>query len=297
MPEADARGLQWHSHPQLRDPVLVAGFTGWNDAADAASNAVTWLAEHFGARVFASIGPQEHYDFQSNRPLVELVDGVIRGVTWPTLEFSAAPAIGDGTDLVLLTGPEPNLRWKGFCLTVLEVARETGCRTVVTFGALLADTPHTAPIRVTGTTTDSDLMTRLGLERSRYEGPTGIVGVLHDACRAAGIASASLWAPVPHYVATPPNPPATRALLDRFAAFTGRTLDLRELGVASEAWRTRVDSAVASDDDMRDYVHRLEEQADVVDDDEESLDPDEIPSGDTLAAAFEEYLRDQGTTE
>jgi proteasome assembly chaperone (PAC2) family protein len=292
MPEADARGLQWHSRPQLREPVLVAGFTGWNDAADAASNAVGWLAESFGARVFASIDPQEHYDFQSNRPLVELVDGVIRGVTWPTLEFSAAPAVGDGPDLVLLTGPEPNLRWKAFCQTVLEVARQTGCRTVVTFGALLADTPHTAPIRVTGTTTDSDLMTRLGLERSRYEGPTGIVGVLHDACRAAGIASASLWAPVPHYVATPPNPPATRALLDRFAAFTGRTLDLRELGVASEAWRTRVDSAVASDDEMRDYVHRLEEQADVVDDE---LDAHELPSGESLAAAFEEYLRDQGT--
>jgi proteasome assembly chaperone (PAC2) family protein len=292
MPGADARGLEWHSRPQLRDPVLAAGFTGWNDAADAASNAVTWLAEHFGARVFASIDPQEHYDFQSNRPLVELVDGVIRGITWPTLEFSAAPAVGPGPDLVLLTGPEPNLRWKGLCETVIEVARQTGCRTVVTFGALLADTPHTAPIRVTGSTTDPELMGRLGLERSRYEGPTGIVGVLHDACRAAGISSASLWAPVPHYVATPPNPPATRALLDRFAAFTGRTLDLRELGVASEAWRTRVDSAVASDEEMRDYVHRLEEQTDV---DDETLDADEIPSGDSLAAAFEEYLRDQGT--
>jgi proteasome assembly chaperone (PAC2) family protein len=291
--------LRWESRPSLRDPVLVAGFTGWNDAADAASDAVSWLVEHFDARPFATIDPQEHYDFQSNRPMVELVEGVIRGIAWPMLEFAAAPATGAGPDLVLLTGPEPNLRWRGLCDTVIEVARETGCRTVVTFGALLADTPHTAPIRVTGSTTDTALMERLGLERSRYEGPTGIVGVLHDACRAAGLASASFWAPVPHYVATPPNPPATRALLDRFAAFTGRTLDLRELGVASEAWRTRVDSAVDADDEMRDYVHRLEEQVGETSFDHpargEAVSEDELPSGETLAAQFEEYLRDQGT--
>jgi proteasome assembly chaperone (PAC2) family protein len=291
--ESVTSALRWESRPRLRDPVLVAGFTGWNDAGDAASNAVRWLAEHFDARPFASIDPQEHYDFQSNRPVVELVDGVIRGITWPTLEFSAAPAVGAGPDLVLLTGPEPNLRWRGLCSTVIEVARGTGCRTVVTFGALLAETPHTAPIRVTGSTTDTEMMARLGLERSRYEGPTGIVGVLHDACRNAGITSASLWAPVPHYVATPPNPPATRALLDRFAAVTGRTLDLRELAVASEAWRTRVDSAVDGDDEMRDYVRRLEEQSDV--DEAEPVDENEIPSGETLAAQFEEYLRDQDT--
>src|SRR5262249_16354556 len=158
------------------------------------------------------------------------------------------------------TGPEPNLRWREFCASVIDVARETGCRMVVTFGALLADTPHSLPVRVTGSTTDERLMDELGLERSPYEGPTGIVGVLHDACRAAGVTSASFWAPVPHYVATPPNPPATRALLDRFAAFTGRTLDLRELSVASEAWRTRVDSAVDADEDMRADVDRLAEE-------------------------------------
>ncbi len=176
---------------------------------------------------------------------------------------------------------------------MIEVAHETGCTTVVTFGALLADNPHSQPIRVTGSTTDTVLMERLGLERSYYEGPTGIVGVLHDTCRKAGLASASFWAPVPHYVATPPNPPATRALLDRFAALTGRPLDLRELAVASEAWKARVESAVDSDDEMRDYVRQLQEQSDepIVTDD---TDPDEIPSGDALAAAFEEYLREQG---
>lgn len=287
--------LRWDARPQLRDPVLVAGFTGWNDAGDAASDAVAWLAAHFGARPFATIDPDEHYDFQANRPTVELIDGVIREITWPTLEFSAAPANGVGPDLVLLSGPEPNLRWRNFCDTVLTVARETGCTTVVTFGALLADTPHSQPIRVTGSTTDTGLMERLGLERSHYEGPTGIVGVLHDACRAAGLASASLWAPVPHYVATPPNPPATRALLDRFASLTGRPLDLRELAVASEAWKARVESAVDSDDEMRDYVRALEEQSDdPVAADDPGRNPEEIPSGDALAAAFEEYLREQG---
>jgi len=196
---------------------------------------------------------------------------------------------------VLLSGPEPNLHWRGFCDTVIEVARVTNCATVVTFGALLADTPHTSPTLVSGSTTDPGMMERLGLEPSRYEGPTGIVGVLHDTCRNAGLRSASFWAPVPHYVATPPNPPATRALLDRFATFTDRTLDLRELGVASAAWRARVDSAVAGDDEMRDYVRALEDQSDgSASEAGPGADSEEIPSGDDLAEAFEEYLREQG---
>jgi proteasome assembly chaperone (PAC2) family protein len=290
-----ASGLLWADRPQLRDPILVAAFTGWNDAGDAASDAVAWLRTQYDARPFASIDPDEHYDFQANRPDVSLVDGVTREISWPTLEFAAANVPGPGPDLVLLSGPEPNLRWRAFCDTVIEVARETGCRTVVTFGALLADTPHTAPIRVSGSTTDPEMMERLGLEPSRYEGPTGIVGVLHDTCRNAGLRSASFWAPVPHYVATPPNPPATRALLDRFSMFTDRTLNLRELGVASEAWRARVDSAVAGDEEMRDYVHALEEQLDEpANPDEIDPDSEEIPSGDALAEAFEEYLREQG---
>jgi proteasome assembly chaperone (PAC2) family protein len=290
-----AAGLQWDARPQLRDPILVAAFTGWNDAGDAASDAVAWLRAQYGARPFASIDPDQHFDYQANRPEVTIVEGVARQISWPTLEFAAATVSGAGPDLVLLSGPEPNLRWRGFCATVIEVARETGCRTVVTFGALLADTPHTAPIHVSGSTTDPEMMDRLGLEPSRYEGPTGIVGVLHDTCRNAGLRSASFWAPVPHYVATPPNPPATRALLDRFSTFTERTLDLRELGVASEAWRSRVDSAVSGDEEMRDYVHALEDQRDdLANADEIDPDSEEIPSGDDIAEAFEEYLREQG---
>ncbi|HEY3722378.1 MAG TPA: PAC2 family protein [Acidimicrobiia bacterium] len=288
--------LVWESRPELPGGILVAAFTGWNDAGDAASDAVGWLRTHSGAEPFASIDPDEHYDFQAHRPEVRITDGVTREISWPTLEFAAASASGSRPGLVLLSGPEPNLRWRGFCDTVIEVARETGCSTVVTFGALLADTPHTAPIRVSGSTTDAAAMARLGLEPSRYEGPTGIVGVLHDTCRNAGFRSASFWAPVPHYVATPPNPPATRALLERFAAFTEHPLDLRELGVAADAWRARVDGAVAGDEEMGEYVRGLEAQL------EESLgtiadapaSEEDIPSGDDLAQAFEDYLREQG---
>jgi hypothetical protein len=277
--------------------VLVAGFTGWNDAGDAASDALAWLAGHFGAERFASLDPEEHLDFQAIRPTIELLDGVTRALRWPSLRFDHARTDSPTTpDLLLLSGPEPNFRWRGFTDAILTVARETGARMVVTFGALLADAPHTRPVRVTGTTTDGDLMGRLALTQSRYEGPTGIVGVVHDACRAAGVRSASLWATVPHYVATPPNPPAIGALLERFGTLTGIDLDLRELGVAGAAWRTRVDSAVAADDDLRDYVVGLEEALD--DQDEaDAIHPIDLPSGDSIAEAFEEYLREQGPPE
>jgi proteasome assembly chaperone (PAC2) family protein len=278
----------------VREPVLVAGFTGWNDAADAASDALAWLAGHYGAQRFATLDPEEHIDFQAIRPTVELLDGVTRSLRWPSIRFEHATTADPGTpDLLLLSGPEPNLRWRGFSEAVITVARETGARMVVTFGALLADAPHTRPVRVTGTTTDGELMGRLALTQSRYEGPTGIVGVIHDACRTAGIRSASLWATVPHYVATPPNPPAIRALLERFGRLTGTTLDLRELGVAGDAWRARVDGAVAADEDLRDYVLGLEEQLDDQDDEEMDVDPVDLPDGDAIAEAFEQYLREQ----
>jgi hypothetical protein len=288
----EARGLEWEARPDLRDPILVAAFTGWNDAGNAASDAVTWLGERHGARRIATIDPDEHFDYQANRPTVALVDGVTRGVTWPTLEFRAASTPGPA-DLITLSGPEPNLHWRGLCDTVLDVARQTGCRTVVTFGALLADTPHRRPVRVTGSTTDEGAMARLGLDPSRYEGPTGIVGVLHDTVRKAGLTSGSFWAPVPHYVATPPSPVATRALLEAFGIFSGWSLDLRELGVAADAWRARVDSAIEDDDEMSAYVRALEEQS-ADDEDASSPGEDQIPSGDDLAEAFEEYLREQG---
>jgi proteasome assembly chaperone (PAC2) family protein len=277
--------LAWEQRPELRRPVLVAGFEGWNDAASAASEAAGWLTRQFGATKMASMDPEEHFDFQSARPTVELVDGVTRDLTWPTNEFFAVPV--DARDLVVLRGVEPNLRWPSFCREVLGVASETGCEMVVTLGALLADVPHTRPVRVTGATTDPELMASLHLQRSRYEGPTGIVGVLHDTARATGVASASLWAPVPHYVSTPPNPLATRALLDRLAQLLGTAFELGDLDELSQAWQTRVDEVVSQDDDVRSYVGQLEERYDT----EAETD---IPSGEGLADEVEQFLRDRG---
>jgi proteasome assembly chaperone (PAC2) family protein len=277
--------LAWEQRPELRRPVLVAGFEGWNDAASAASEAAGWLTRQFGATKVASMDPEEHFDFQSARPTVELVDGVTRDLTWPANEFFAVPV--DARDLVVLRGVEPNLRWPSFCREVLGVASETGCEMVVTLGALLADVPHTRPVRVTGATTDPELMASLHLQRSRYEGPTGIVGVLHDTARATGIASASLWAPVPHYVSTPPNPLATRALLDRLAQLLGTAFELGDLDELSQAWQTRVDEVVSQDDDVRSYVGQLEERYDT----EAETD---IPSGEGLADEVEQFLRDRG---
>ena len=277
--------LAWEQRPELRRPVLVAGFEGWNDAASAASEAAGWLTRQFGATKMASMDPEEHFDFQSARPTVELVDGVTRDLTWPANEFFAVPV--DARDLVVLRGVEPNLRWPSFCREVLGVASETGCEMVVTLGALLADVPHTRPVRVTGATTDPGLMASLHLQRSRYEGPTGIVGVLHDTARATGVASASLWAPVPHYVSTPPNPLATRALLDRLAQLLGTAFELGDLDELSQAWRTRVDEVVSQDDDVRSYVGQLEERYDT----EAETD---IPSGEGLADEVEQFLRDRG---
>ena len=279
-------GLAWEQKPELRNPVLVAGFEGWNDAASAASQAADWLTGRFGATKVASIDPEEHYDFQSVRPTVELVDGVTRGLTWPANEFFAVPV--GGRDLVVLRGVEPNLRWPGFCSTVLDVAAETRCEMLVTLGALLADAPHTRPVRVTGATTEPEFMARLALQRSRYEGPTGIVGVLHDTARAAGVVSASLWAPVPHYVSTPPNPLATRALLDRLGQLLGTPFELDALDEQAREWRERVDEVVAQDDDVRTYVGQLEERYDA----EAETD---VPSGETLAAEVEQFLRDRRT--
>jgi proteasome assembly chaperone (PAC2) family protein len=277
--------LAWEQRPELRRPVLVAGFEGWNDAASAASEAAGWLTRQFGATKMASMDPEEHFDFQSARPTVELVDGVTRDLTWPANEFFAVPV--DARDLVVLRGVEPNLRWPSFCREVLGVASETGCEMVVTLGALLADVPHTRPVRVTGATTDPELMASLHLQRSRYEGPTGIVGVLHDTARATGVASASLWAPVPHYVSTPPNPLATRALLDRLAQLLGTAFELGDLDELSQAWQTRVNEVVSQDDDVSSYVGQLEERYDT----EAETD---IPSGEGLADEVEQFLRDRG---
>jgi hypothetical protein len=304
--------VRWSLEPELRRPAMIAAFSGWNDAADAASDAVRWLSRTCNARPFASLDTEEYLDFQAARPTVELVDGVVRTVNWPSLSLSAGSLPAGGRDLVLLLGVEPNLKWPSFCDDIIGVARKTNCEMIVTLGALLGDTPHSRPIKCTGSATDEVLAARLGMQRSRYEGPTGIVGVLHDSVRRAGFASASIWAPVPHYVATPPNPKATRAMLDRLGDLLDLGLDLTDLDIASSAWERSVSEVVAGDPDVSSYVERLETRYDTADDgpgwlptdeeiavddedddDEDWFDEDELPTGDSLAEDFERYLRDQ----
>jgi proteasome assembly chaperone (PAC2) family protein len=295
--------VRWNDRPELRHPAMVAAFQGWNDAGSAATDAVRWLQRGFDATECASLDPEEYLDFQAARPTVQLMDGVLRVIQWPELTFSTArtPA---SRDLVLLLGIEPNLKWRNFCDDVVTVARDLGCELVVTLGALLGDTPHSRPVRCTGSATDEVLAARLGMERSRYEGPTGIVGVLHDSVRRMNFASASVWAQVPHYVATPPSPKATRALLDKLAMLLDLAFDLTDLDIASSAWERSVAEVVASDSDVSGYVKRLEARYDesggMVDEDEEEeddedwLDEDDLPSGDSLAEDFERYLREHG---
>jgi proteasome assembly chaperone (PAC2) family protein len=290
-----ADGLTWEASPKnLRRPLLVAGFEGWNDAADAASSAAGWLTQHGQSFRFASIDPEEHFDFQSRRPQVELVDGVTRSVSWPENLFFTVGF--DDRDLVVLRGIEPSYRWRSFCSAVTNVAHETGCEMVITLGALLADVPHTRAARITGTATADDLIARLGLTQSRYEGPTGIVGVLNDYCRAEGVPSVSLWAPVPHYLAAPPNPPATLALLERCAGLTGVHFDLERLEHTAQAWREKVDEVAAGDDDVRNYVSTLEERFDSDAASDQVSDRSwgtNLPSGDELAKEVERFLREQ----
>lgn len=298
--------VRWTEQPELRDPALLAAFAGWNDAANAATDVLRWLTRSFDGTEFAAVDVEEYFDFQAARPQVELVDGVVRKLTWPGTCFVAVRVPDASRDLVLGLGVEPNLRWPAFCGDVLGVARETGCSGIVTLGALLADSPHTRPVRITGSATDTAAARRLGLHRSTYEGPTGIVGVLHNAARDAGFVATSLWAPVPHYVATPPNPKSTRALLERTATLLGVPLDLTDLDTATAAWERSVAGIVDRDAEASAYVRQLEQRYDDAAQDEVATETDdegpaplteeELPSAETLAADFERYLREQDDT-
>jgi len=274
--------------PALRRPVLVAAFEGWNDAADAASSAVRYLRDRWSARPFADIDPEEFYDFSSTRPHVRLVDGVTRHIDWPSNELSAAELPGTSRDVVVLLGTEPQLRWRTFASEVVGLAGRLNVELVVILGALLADVPHTRPVRVTGTAADNELVRRLELAHSSYEGPTGIVGVLHDAFRQADLPSASLWAAVPHYVAATPSPKASLALVKRTARLLSTSVTTDDLESAADDYERQVSEVVAADDDVSAYVSRLEASVD-----EGDLADMEIPSGDALAAELERFLRDQ----
>jgi proteasome assembly chaperone (PAC2) family protein len=282
-----AEELRIHSRPELDRPVLVAAFRGWNDGAQAASLAAGYLAKNWGAEQFAEVDPENFFDFQATRPQVSLEEGLTRRIEWPETGFYHARPEGLDRDIVLLLGIEPNLRWRTFTELVVGLATDLEVELMITLGALLADVPHTRPSPVTGSATDSELVERLGLSASRYEGPTGIVGVLHDACRQAGIPSASLWAAVPHYVSLTPSPRAAVALCERLGNLIGVDIEVDELEEAAQSYEEQVSEAVASDEETASYVEELERRSDSI---EESTD---LPSGDALAAELTRFLRER----
>jgi len=279
--------LHFESRPVLERPVMVAAFRGWNDGGQGASLAGAYLARAWAAQEFASIDPENFYDFQATRPTVSLVDGVTRQVDWPENTFMHAPLPGAGRDAIIMLGVEPNLRWRTFSELVTGVAGEFGVELVITLGSLLADVPHTRPAPVTGSASDPQLIAELGLQASRYEGPTGMVGVLHDACEQAGLKSASLWAAVPHYVSLTPSPRAAKALVDRLAELLDADLDTTELDEAADSYAAQVSEAVASDEETAAYVQELERRVD------ELAEEGELPTGDAIAAELTRFLRER----
>jgi predicted ATP-grasp superfamily ATP-dependent carboligase len=284
--------LIWESRPDgLRAPALVCAFNGWNDAGDAASAALSFIGSSLGAERFARIDPEEYYDFQSTRPRIRLTEGQTREITWPGVEIYAARVPRAPRDLILLEGAEPSMRWRGFSSLIVDLAEALGVQLVVTLGALLADVPHTLPVVVTGLASDEALVERLGLQSASYEGPTGIVGVLHSACASAGIPSASLWASVPHYVAAAPNPKAALALVRRLEGLVGVSVDASELESAVGDYERQVALAVQSDPDVQAFVERLEQMAET---DDDGTQPQDIPSGDLIAREFQRFLRQRG---
>jgi proteasome assembly chaperone (PAC2) family protein len=279
--------LRVNRRPELTRPVLIAAFRGWNDGAQAASLAAGYLAKTWQAQRFAHVDPEEFFDFQATRPHVSLEGGMTRKIDWPETAFYHARPDGLDRDIVLLLGIEPNLRWRTFTQLLVDLVGELGVEMMITLGALLADVPHTRPSPVTGSASDPDLVKQLGLSESRYEGPTGIVGVLHDVCGKRGIKSASLWAAVPHYVSLAPSPRAALALCQRLGDILGTSIDTEELDDAAERYSEQVSEAVASDEETAAYVAELEERAEILDDDQE------IPSGESLAAELTRFLRDR----
>jgi predicted ATP-grasp superfamily ATP-dependent carboligase len=271
--------VQLEGDPDLRSPRVVAAFKGWNDAGGAASLAAGYLRSVTDAERFAVIDSEPFIDYQQTRPTVHMVDGDVRQVEWPVTELFASAE----HDLLIVLGTEPNMRWRSFSDAIVGIARKYRSELVITMGALLADTPHTRPVPVSASASDPALMTRHGLVRSTYEGPTGIVGVLHDSCSRAGLVSASLWAATPHYISAAPNPQAALALLERLAEIAGTPPGSAELERAASEYQLRVASAIADDPDVAGYVEQLEAAA----------DRDDPPTGEELAADFERYLREQ----
>jgi proteasome assembly chaperone (PAC2) family protein len=283
----------WEGEPPgLRSPILVCAFAGWNDAASAATAALEAVAASLDSDVVARIDPEEFYDFQVNRPNIRLIEGQTRQIDWPANTLVAVTVPSAERDLVLLSGVEPNVRWRTFAEAILSVAERLDVTMVISLGALIADVAHTRPVPITGLASDPDLVQQLGLSRSNYEGPTGIVGVVHDACRRREISSASLWAAVPHYVAAVPNPKAALALLRRLEGLTGIAVDASELEDATERFDDQVDRAVSANPEIEELVRNLEAAQET----ELQLGED-VPSADAIAQEFQRFLRQRGAEE
>jgi predicted ATP-grasp superfamily ATP-dependent carboligase len=276
----------FEERPQLDRPVLITAFRGWNDAGESATAAATFLKETWEGRPFARIDPEEFFDFQMARPVVRLVDGVSRVIEWPSCEFHFARV--DGRDIVLFIGMEPNNKWRTFATSIVDVGRALGAERLVTLGAFLADVPHTREVPVVGSAPSQDEAQRLGLQASRYEGPTGIVGVLHDVSNRSQLPSVSFWAAAPHYIPAGVNPKATLALVQRVSSFLDVKVDTSSLLPTIESWEERVSELVSENDALVEYVHRLEETA------SDDIQIGNLPSGDALAAEIERFLRKEG---
>jgi proteasome assembly chaperone (PAC2) family protein len=283
--------MEWR--PELDRPVLIAGFTGWNDAAEAASMVVSNIGESCGAKRFGGFDAEEFFDYQTTRPQIKLVEGVTRTIEWPENDLSttgtSVEALG-GRGAVLLTGPEPNFRWRAFSEAVVELARELDVRLVVTLGALLADVPHSRPVSVAANAQDPSLVENLGLSPSRYEGPTGITGVLHRYCAGKGLPAVSFWASVPHYLPSVPSAPAALALLQNLSRLLGASFNTAHLERTSEDYQRQVSAAVAQDSDLTSYVRMLEERYDT----QAAQGIRNLPSGEELASELERFLREKG---
>jgi len=282
----------WTDQPELKNPIMVCAFKGWNDAGEAAAAALGYIHDQFSSTEVADIDPEEFYDFTAVRPSVRLAEGQTREIDWPANSVSVAEVPGADHDLVMLQGTEPSLRWSRFTDQVIETAGALRVGMVITLGALLADVPHSRPVSITGIASDESMMDRLGFERTSYEGPTGITGVLHHACSSAGIPSAGLWASVPHYVAAAPNPKVALALVRGFEGSAGVAVDAGELEEAAADYERQVTAAVASDPEVKAFVERLETAMDEVQ--AEANAPEKLPSADTIARDFQRFLRQRG---
>ena len=276
--------------PDLHDTVVVAAFEGWNDAGDAASDALEHLYTIWDGQTVVEIDDETYYDYQVNRPVIRQVDGVTRELVWPSMRISHCRPPGSDRDVVLMHGVEPNMRWRTFCRELLQIAEHLNVQTVVILGALLADVAHTRPTPVSGAAYSAESAKTFGLEETRYEGPTGISGVFQDACVQAGIPAVTFWAAVPHYVSQPPCPKATIALLRRVEDVLDVEVDLADLPDAAEEWEQAVNEMTSEDDEIAEYVHSLEERDAEIDLNETMGKID----GDALAAEFERYLKRRG---